>query len=54
MAEAIWHLLEKTDHVVMSALERLDKLRGKEPYLARIQKATENVRAPQRVIEFDK
>lgn len=54
MAEAIWHLLEKTDLAVLRALDRLDQLRGKEPYLARIQKATENVRAPQRVIEFDK
>lgn len=51
---ALWTLLEKTDRAVLHALERIDRLRKQEPYFARIQKQTAEVRPPQRVIEFDK
>ncbi|HSC88496.1 MAG TPA: hypothetical protein VLC09_14535 [Polyangiaceae bacterium] len=52
--EALWHLLEKADRAAIVTLDRLDRLRGREPFRARIEDATKDVRAPQRVIEFDK
>ncbi len=54
MVETIWHLLEKVDGAAIRALDQLDRLRGRETFRARVEKATSEVRAPQRAIEFDK
>ena len=54
MVEALWMLLERVDRAALTTLERVDRLRKRDSYLARIQKYTETVRKPQRVIEFDK
>lgn len=52
--EALWNLAETVDRAAFAALEKLDRLRKRDSYRARIEAATKDVRAPQRVIEFDK
>jgi hypothetical protein len=49
----LWDALEILDRTAISALERVDKLTKKESYFERTKKVTENVRAPQRVIQFE-
>lgn len=51
---ALWTVLEKVDRAVISSLEKWDSLRKKDDYLTRIQRETEHVRPPQRVLEFDR
>ncbi len=50
----IWELLERADLGVMRAMNQLDERRGKKSPFERAKDATKDVRAPQRVIEFDK
>jgi len=50
----IWELLERADLGVMRAMDQLDQRRGKPSAFERAKQATKDVRAPQRVIEFDK
>lgn len=50
---ALWDLLEGADRLVLRTLDRVDRLRKLEPLFERTKRATEQVRPPQRVIEFD-
>lgn len=50
----IWDVLEGADRVGMGVLDRVDRLLGRKPLFERTLERTRNVRAPQRVIEFDK
>ena len=52
--EGLWTVLEKLDRAAIATLTRVDTLLKREPYRARIEAHTATVRAPQRVIEFDK
>jgi len=50
---ALWNALETLDRTVFGALERRDRFLGREPLLPRTQKATAEVKPPQRVITLD-
>lgn len=50
----VWELLERADLGVMRALDALDRKRGRPTAFERAKDATKDVRAPQRVIEFEK
>jgi hypothetical protein len=50
----LWEALEAADRVAFKLLDKVDRLQNKEPLFERTKKLTENVRKPQRVIEFDK
>lgn len=50
----VWDVLEGADRIGMSVLDRVDRLLGRKPVFERMVERTKNVRAPQRVIEFDK
>ncbi len=51
---AFWNTIEKIDTSSFRGLDRLDKWLGKDTYRERIEKAVEEVREPQRAIQFDK
>lgn len=50
---ALWNNLEALDTHLFRALDKIDRLRGKESFRARTEKEMENVRTPQRAISFD-
>ncbi len=51
---AFWDTIEKLDLGSFRSLDRLDSLLGRDTYRKRIEKAVEDVRPPQRAIQFDK
>jgi len=50
----LWEALEAADRTVIQLLDKVDRLQKKESLFERTKKFTAEVRAPQRVIEFDK
>lgn len=50
----VWELLEGADRLGMGALDQVDRLLKRKPLFERTAERTKDVRAPQRVIEFDK
>lgn len=49
----LWEIIERCDRATFVACEKLETLRKKPSYRKRIEQAVDEVRAPQRVIEFD-
>jgi hypothetical protein len=52
--QILWNALEFVDRKAIQALDRLDKKLRREPFQQRKLREIRNVRAPQRVIEFEK
>lgn len=50
----IWDVLEGVDRLAIGALDQVDRLLRRPSLLERTKERTKDVRAPQRVIEFDK
>jgi hypothetical protein len=50
---ALWNALESFDRAVFAVLERRDRWQGRESLLAQTQKATADVKPPQRLITFE-
>jgi len=53
LMRALWDVLERVDRAVFSVLGRRDRLLGREALLVHTQKATADVKPPQRLIQFD-
>lgn len=49
----IWEIIERCDRATFVACEKVETLRKKPSYRKRMEQAVDEVRAPQRVIEFD-
>ena len=52
--QILWSALEILDRKAIQALNRLDRKLRREPFHQRKLREIQNVRAPQRVIEFEK
>lgn len=52
--ELIWQWAERLDRLAMKTLERVDQASGRGSFRKRAEEATREVRAPQRVIQFEK
>jgi hypothetical protein len=50
---ALWNALETLDRAVFAVLDRRDRWQGRETLLVQTQKATADVKPPQRLITFE-
>lgn len=51
--KALWNSLEKLDRALFKGAERLEKWRNKPAFRARMEQSVEEVRQPQKAIQFD-
>jgi len=51
--KALWNGLEKLDRALFKGAERLENWRKKDSYRARMEHSVEEIRPPQRAIQFD-
>lgn len=51
--KALWDSLEKLDRALFKGAERVDKLRKKATFRARMEQSVEDIRPPQKAIQFD-
>ncbi len=50
---ALWVGLEKLDQTLIKGANRWEQLRRRAPYRTRMEKSVEEVRLPQKAIQFD-
>ncbi len=50
---ALWVGLEKLDHALFSGAAKIERLRKKDAFRARMEQSVDDVRPPQKAIRFD-
>ena len=50
---ALWTSLEILDRALFASVEKVEHLRKKESFRARAEKSVEEIRPPQKAIQFD-
>lgn len=50
---ALWNTLESLDRAVFTLSEKVEKARGKATFRKRAEESVEDIRPPQKAIQFD-